>query len=74
LINGFYPVIFGRLAPSLREYSFDLGGAYLCKAKTAEYEFESDAPEVRFDTFQAQSQYFCVTFEHHFVMVGAVVK
>jgi hypothetical protein len=73
LINGFYPVIFGRLAPGLREYSFDLGGAYLCKAKTAEYEFESDAPEVRFDTSQTLFQYFFVTFERHFVTVGPVV-
>ena len=57
----------------LREYSSDLGGAYLRKAKTAEYEFESDAPEVRFDTSQAGSQYISVTFEHHFVTVWTVV-
>ena len=39
-------------------HSSDLGGAYLCKSKTAENEFKSNAPEVRFDTFQALTQYF----------------
>jgi hypothetical protein len=74
------PVIFWQslvavLAGALyfREYSSDLGGAYLCKAKTAEYEFGSDAPEVRFDTSQVDSQYLCVTFGTYFVMVWSVV-
>jgi len=56
-----------------REHSSDLGGAYLWKAKTAEYEFGSDAPVVRFDTSQTGSLYLCVTFGHHFVIVGTVV-
>jgi hypothetical protein len=57
----------------LREYSSDLGGAYLCKTKTAEYEFGSNTPEVYFDTSQAGSQYLRVTFWHHFVTVWTVV-
>ena len=57
-----------------REHNSDLGGAYLCKAKTAENEFESDALEVRFDTFQALTQYFCVTLVHLFVTVLTVVN
>ena len=56
-------------ALDFREHSSDLGGAYLCKRKTAEYEFESNAPEVRFDTSQAGFRYFCVTFGTHFVTV-----
>ena len=74
------PVIFWQnlvavLAGALyfREYSSDLSGAYLCKAKTAEYEFGSDAPEVRFDTSQADFQYLCVTFGTYFVKVWSVV-
>ena len=55
-----------------REHCSWLGGAYLCKAKTAEYEFGSDAPEVRFDTSQAGFRYFCVTFCTHFVTVLTV--
>ena len=55
-----------------REHNSDLGGAYLCKAKTAEYEFGSNAPEVRFDTSQTYSQYFCVTLGPHFVTVWTV--
>ena len=60
-------------ALDFREHSSDLGGAYLCKRKTAEYEFESNAPEVRFDTSQAGFRYFCVTFGTHFVTVWTVV-
>ena len=55
-----------------REHSSGLSGTYLCKAKTAEYEFGSDAPEVRFDTSQAGSLYYCVTFSTHFVTVCPV--
>ena len=70
------PVIFWQsvvavLAGALyfREYSSYLSGASLCKAKTAEFEFGSDAPEVRFDTSQADFQYLCVTFRTYFVIV-----
>ena len=59
-------------ALDFREHCSWLGGAYLCKSKTAEYEFESDAPEVRFDTSQAGFRYFCVTFCTHFVTVWTV--
>ncbi|MBP7105507.1 MAG: hypothetical protein KBA83_10315 [Fermentimonas sp.] len=52
-----------------REHSSDLGGAYLWKTKTAEYEFGSNTPEVRFDTSQAGFRYFYVTFRTHFVTV-----
>ena len=52
-----------------REHSSDLGGAYLWKTKTAEYEFGSNTPEVRFDTSQAGFRYFYVTFLTHFVTV-----
>ena len=55
-----------------REHSSDLGGAYLCRAKTAEYEFGSNAPEVLFDTSQAGFRYFCVTFCTHFVTVRTI--
>ena len=55
-----------------REYCSDLGGAYLWKAKTAESEFGSNAPEVRFDTSQADFRYFCVTFCTYFVIVRTV--
>jgi len=55
-----------------REHNSGLSGTYLCKAKTAEYEFGSDAPEVRFDTSQAGSLYYCVTFSTHFVTVWPV--
>ena len=61
------------IALTWAEHIFYFSGAYLRKAKTAEYEFESDALKVRFDTFQALSQYFFVTFERHFVTVGPVV-
>ena len=56
-------------ALDFREHSSDLGGACLCKRKTAEYEFGSNAPVVRFDTSQAGSRYFCVTLCTHFVTV-----
>ena len=67
------PFISLRIALTWAEHVFYLSGGYLCKSKTAEYEFESDAPEVRFDTSQADSQYFCVTFCAHFVTVWTVV-
>jgi hypothetical protein len=57
-----------------RTHSSYLSGAYLCKSKTAEYEFESAALKVLFDTFQALTQYFCVTLVHHFVTVWTVTK
>ena len=44
-------------ALDFREHSSGLSGAYLCKSKTAENEFKSDAQKVRFDTFQALNQY-----------------
>jgi len=66
-------IILRSISLTFAEHIFYLSGAYLCKAKTAEYEFESDAPEVRFDTSQTLSQYFFVTFERHFVTVGPVV-
>ncbi len=59
-------------ALDFREHSSDLGGAYLCKTKIAEYEFGNNAPEVRFDTSQADFRYSCVTFGTHFVTVGTV--
>ena len=34
-----------------RAHSSYLGGAYIYKSKTAEYESKSDAQKVRFDTF-----------------------
>ena len=55
-----------------RAHSSDLGGAYLRKPKTAEFEFESDAPKVRFDASQAVSLYSSVTFCTHFVTVETV--
>ena len=55
-----------------REHSSDLGGAYLWKAKTAESEFGSNAPEVCFDASLAGFRYFCVTFGTHFVTVWTV--
>ena len=55
-----------------REHSSDLGGAYLWKAKTAESEFGSNAPEVCFDTSRAGFQYFYVTFCTHFVTVRTI--
>ena len=57
-----------------REHYSDLNGAYLWKAKTAESELGSNAPEVRFDTFRAQTQYFYVTLVHDFVTVRAVAR
>ena len=66
-------IILRSISLTFAEHSSYLRGAYLCKAKTAEYEFESDAPEVRFDTSQTLFQYFFVTFERHFVTVGPVV-
>ena len=66
-------IILRSISLTFAEHIFYLSGAYLCKAKTAEYEFESDAPEVRFDTSQTLFQYFFVTFERHFVTVGPVV-
>ena len=68
------PFISLKIALTWAEHVFYPSGAYLCKSKTAENELESDAPKVRFDTFQALSQYFCVTLVHHFVTVLAVVK
>ena len=60
-------------ALDFREHSSGLSGAYLCKSKTAESEFWSDAPEVRFDTSQTGFRYFAVTFGTHFVTVRSVV-
>ena len=57
-----------------REHNSDLDGAYLYKKKTAESELGSNAPEVRFDTFRAQTQYFYVTLVHDFVTVRAVAR
>ena len=56
-----------------REHCSRLGGAYLWKAKTAESEFGSNAPEVRFDASLASFRYPCVTFGTHFVTVWTVV-
>ena len=66
-------IILRSISLTFAEHIFYLSGAYLRNAKTAEYEFESDAPEVRFDTSQTLFQYFFVTFERHFVTVGPVV-
>ena len=57
-----------------REHNSDLDGAYLYKKKTAESELGSNAPEVRFDTFRAQTQYSYVTLVHHFVTVWTVAR
>jgi len=62
-----------RTAPYFTEHCSYLGGAYLCKAKTAEFELESYVLQVRFDADQALSEYLFVTFERYFVTVGPVV-
>ena len=72
VIDWQYVVAVLEGALDFREHNSDLGGAYLCKAKTAESEFGSNAPEVCFDTSQAGSQYFCVTLCTHFVIVETV--
>ena len=55
-------IILRSISLTFAEHIFYLSGAYLCKAKTAEFELESYVLQVRFDADQALSEYLFVTF------------